>query len=173
MGKWGDGKCREVKAKRLTGSTMMTSETSRERKMIITKPREPIKVLIADDHELTCLGLKTLISQQQDCQVVGIAVNGQQAIDLAKSCQPDVIILDIQMPVLDGHSAAIQIKQFDPYVRIITYSSLPKLPMEKNNQSIAFDLYCSKDISSQALIKAIDDLGKLAQSDKDQFRRVG
>jgi hypothetical protein len=44
------------------------------------------------------------------------------------------------MPVLDGHSAAIQLKQFDPYVRIIAYSSLPKLPMEKNNQSTAFDL---------------------------------
>ena len=152
---------------------MITSETSRERKMIITKPREPIKVLIADDQELTCLGLKILISQQQDCQVVGIAVNGQQAIALAKIYQPDVIILDVRMPVLNGQSAAIQIKQFDPYVRIIAYSSLPKLPMEKNNQSIAFDLYCSKDISSQALIKAIDDLGKLAQSDKSQFRRVG
>jgi len=45
--------------------------------------------------------------------------------------------------------------------------------MEKKNQGTAFDLYCFKDISSQALIKAIDDLGKLAQSDKDQFRRVG
>ncbi|MBC1194313.1 hypothetical protein H0901_03200 [Microcystis aeruginosa BLCCF158] len=45
--------------------------------------------------------------------------------------------------------------------------------MEKNNQSTVFDLYCSKDISSQDLITAIDDLGKLAQSDKDQFRRVG
>jgi hypothetical protein len=77
------------------------------------------------------------------------------------------------MPVLDGHSAAIQIKQFDPYVRIIAYSSLAKLPMENNNQSTAFDLYCPKDISSQALITAIHDLGKLAQSDKDQFRRVG
>ncbi|TRU35009.1 MAG: response regulator transcription factor [Microcystis aeruginosa Ma_MB_F_20061100_S20] len=45
--------------------------------MIIMRPRESIKVLIADDHELTCLGLKILISQQQHCQVVGIAVNGQ------------------------------------------------------------------------------------------------
>jgi YesN/AraC family two-component response regulator len=45
--------------------------------MIITKPREPIKVLIADDQELTCLGLKILISKQPHCQVVGIAVNGQ------------------------------------------------------------------------------------------------
>ena len=77
------------------------------------------------------------------------------------------------MPVLNGQSAAIQIKQFDPYVRIIAYSSLANLLMEKNNQSTVFDLYCSKDISSQDLIKAIDDLGKLAQSDKSQFRRVG
>ncbi len=137
------------------------------------KPRETIKVLIADDHELTSLVLKTLISQQPHRQVVGIAVNGQQAIDLAKSCQPDVIILDVRMPVLDGHSAAIHIKQFDPHVRIIAYSSLANLPMEKNNQTTAFDLYCSKDISSQDMIKAIDDLGKLAQSDKSQFHRVG
>ena len=137
------------------------------------KPRDLIKVLIADDQELTCLGLKILISQQQDCQVVGIAVNGQQAIALAKIYQPDVIILDVRMPVLNGQSAAIQIKQFDPYVRIIAYSSLANLPMEKNNQTTAFDLYCPKDISSQDLIKAIDDLGKLAQSDKSQFRRVG
>ncbi|TRU35010.1 MAG: response regulator [Microcystis aeruginosa Ma_MB_F_20061100_S20] len=92
---------------------------------------------------------------------------------MAKSCQPDVIILNIGMPVLDGHSTAIQIKQFDPYIRIIAYSSLANLAMEKNHQSTAFDLYYPKDISSQALIKAIDDLGKLAQSDKDQFRRVG
>ncbi|OPF17436.1 response regulator [Microcystis aeruginosa KW] len=137
------------------------------------KPREPIKVLIAEDHELTCLVIKTLISQQPHRQVVGIAVNGQQAIALAKIYQPDVIILDVRMPVLNGQSAAIQIKQFDPYVRIIAYSSLANLLMEKNNQTTAFDLYCPKDISSQDLIKAIDDLGKLAQSDKSQFRRVG
>lgn len=137
------------------------------------RTRESIKVLIADDHDLTRLGLKILISQQQHCQVVGIAVNGQQAIALAKIYQPDVIILDVRMPVLDGHSAAIQIKQFYPYVRIIAYSSLANLAMGKNNKITAFDLHCSKDISSQALIKAIDDLGKLAQSDKDQFRRVG
>ena len=79
------------------------------------KPIDLIKVLIADDHELTSLVLKTLISQQPHRQVVGIAVNGQQAIALAKIYQPDVIILDVRMPVLNGHSAAIQIKQFDPY----------------------------------------------------------
>ena len=79
------------------------------------KPIDLIKVLIADDHELTSLVLKTLISQQPHRQVVGIAVNGQQAIALAKIYQPDVIILDVRMPVLNGQSAAIQIKQFDPY----------------------------------------------------------
>jgi len=71
------GRRREVKSKKLTASTMMTSETSRDRKMIIMKPIESVKLFIADDHEITCLGLKTLISQQPHCQVVGIAVNGQ------------------------------------------------------------------------------------------------
>jgi DNA-binding NarL/FixJ family response regulator len=137
------------------------------------EPIEPIKVLIADDHELTCLGLKILISKQQNCQVVGIAVNGQQAIALARSYPPDVIILDLQMPVLNGHSAAIQIKQFAPYTRIIAHSSFEKPQIESQDQTAPFDLYCAKDISSQDLIKAINDLGKLAQLDKPQFSRAG
>jgi DNA-binding NarL/FixJ family response regulator len=137
------------------------------------EPIEPIKVLIADDHELTCLGLKILISKQQNCQVVGIAANGQQVIALTKSYQPDVIILDLQMPVLSGYSAALQIKQFAPYTRIIAYSSFDKLQIENNHQTTPFDLYCAKDVSSQDLIKAINDLGKLARIDKPQFSRAG
>ena len=137
------------------------------------EPIEPIKVLIADDHELTCLGLKILISKQQNCQVVGIAVNGKQAIALAKSYQPDVIILDLQMPILNGYSAAIQIKQFAPHIRIIAYSSFEKMQIESNAQTTPFDLYCAKDISSQDLIKVINDLGKLAQLNRPQFTRAG
>jgi DNA-binding NarL/FixJ family response regulator len=72
---------------------MITSETSRDRKMIIMRPRESIKVLIADDHDLTRLGIKTLISQQPHCQVVGIAVNGQQAIDLAKIYGSSLLVM--------------------------------------------------------------------------------
>jgi DNA-binding NarL/FixJ family response regulator len=137
------------------------------------EPIEPIKVLIADDHELTCLGLKILISKQQNCQVVGVAANGQQAIALTKSYQPDIIILDLQMPVLNGYSAALQIKQFAPHIRIIAYSSFEKPQIENNNQTTPFDLYCAKDISSQDLIKAINDLGKLGRLDKPQLSRAG
>jgi DNA-binding NarL/FixJ family response regulator len=137
------------------------------------KPLEPIKVLIADDHELTCLGLKILISKQQNCQVVGIAANGQQAIAFTKSYQPDVIILDLQMPILNGYSAALQIKQFAPHIRIIAHSSFEKMQIETNGHTTPFDLYCAKDISSQDLIKAINDLGKLAQLDRPQFSNVG
>jgi DNA-binding NarL/FixJ family response regulator len=57
------------------------------------RPRESIKVLIADDHDLTRLGIKTLISQQPHCQVVGIAVNGQQAIDLAKIYGSSLLVM--------------------------------------------------------------------------------
>jgi DNA-binding NarL/FixJ family response regulator len=137
------------------------------------KPIEPIKVLIADDHELTCLGLKIIISKQQNCQVVGVGVNGQEAIALAKTYQPDVVVLDLQMPILNGYSAAIQIKQFAPHIRIIAYSSFDKLQIESNNQTTPFDLYCAKDVSSQDLIKAINDLGKLAQLNRPQFTRAG
>ena len=72
-----------------------------------------IRVVIADDQPLVRMGLKALISSEPDCAVVGEAEDGRQAVDLASSLRPDVVLMDIRMPVLDG-LAALRLIVADP-----------------------------------------------------------
>ncbi len=77
-------------------------------------PRAPkIRILIADDHPIVRDGLRKLLSLEPDFEIVGEAVNGQQAIDLVHRLEPDILLLDLRMPQLDGMSA-LQALQSDP-----------------------------------------------------------
>jgi DNA-binding NarL/FixJ family response regulator len=81
-----------------------------------------IRVLIADDHAMVREGLRALIAQQKDMTVVGEAGNGREAIRLARKLLPDVIIMDISMPDLNGIDATAIIKSETPRVRVIALS---------------------------------------------------
>jgi len=81
-----------------------------------------ITVLLADDHAMVRDGLKLLLESQQDITVVGLASNGREAIKLAKKNTPDVVILDIAMPELNGIEAAQKIRNALPRTRIIILS---------------------------------------------------
>jgi DNA-binding NarL/FixJ family response regulator len=104
-----------------------------------------------------------LITGRQEFEVVGVAVNGKQAIEAVEQLRPDVVILDLQMPILDGLSAAARIKQSSPNTKIIAYTSVEDPQIEVMTQTAPIDLYCPKDISSQDLVEAIAELGKLAR----------
>ena len=80
---------------------------------------EPIRVLIADDHTIVRSGLRLFFEAEPAFEVVGEAVNGREAIDLAASVQPDLILMDISMPEVDGLEAARQIKARWPKVNIL------------------------------------------------------
>ncbi len=81
-----------------------------------------MRIVIADDHTILREGLKSLIKETTGYQVVGEAVNGLEAIELAGKENPDIIIMDIAMPELDGLKAARQIKASYPAVRILILS---------------------------------------------------
>ena len=109
----------------------------------------------AEDDSLARMGLKAALKRTQDLQVIGEAANGQEAIDLAENQQPDVILMDIGMPVVDGIQATRQILARQPDIRII---------MLTNNDSdqdilVALDAgasgYCLKDIEPDRLYTAI------------------
>jgi DNA-binding NarL/FixJ family response regulator len=83
----------------------------------------PIRVLIADDHVTVREGLAAMIGRQPDMLVVGVASNGQECVDLWRAARPDVTLLDLRMPVLDGVSAIENVRAQYPTARIVVLTT--------------------------------------------------
>lgn len=81
-----------------------------------------IRILLADDHEIVRFGLRSLIEEQPGMEVVGESENGRTAIDLAERLKPDIVIMDISMPDLNGFEATRQIRRQIPDAKIIVLS---------------------------------------------------
>jgi DNA-binding NarL/FixJ family response regulator len=119
-----------------------------------------LRVLVVDDHELTRLTLQLVFSSQENIQVVGLASNGQEAIEMVKDHHPDVIILDLQMPVMDGWSASSYIKAMAPKTQILAYSSVEDVNFQQTKAMPNFDEVCKKDVPTTELIALVRQLGQ-------------
>ncbi len=82
-----------------------------------------IRLLLVDDQNLVCQGLKAMLSQQPDLQVVGTADNGEAAIQQVAALQPDVVLMDVRMPVMDGREATRVICQQFPNTKVLVLST--------------------------------------------------
>jgi len=85
-----------------------------------------IRVLLADDQDLVRSGFSLILSMEDDIEVVGEAKNGQEAVELAQSLQPDVVLMDVQMPVLDGITATATVVSEHPATRILILTTFDR-----------------------------------------------
>lgn len=114
-----------------------------------------IRVLLADDHQILREGLASLLADEPDMEVVGEAGDGQEAIELARSTDPDVILMDVTMPGVDGIQATRQITSERSTVRVIGLSMHEEEDMAKAMRAAGATAYLSKGGPSEALIAAI------------------
>jgi NarL family two-component system response regulator LiaR len=118
---------------------------------------KPITVLIVDDHTVVRDGLNALLSAESGMKVVGMVGDGEQAVQLAKELLPDVILMDLVMPHMDGIQAILQIKKDLPEARILVLTSFAENHMVFSAIKAGANGYLMKDTSSEELIQAIRD----------------
>ena len=120
-----------------------------------TKVTEKIKVLIADDHTVVRQGLKALLEAQHDITVVAEADTGRQAVRLAQQLAPDVVVMDVAMPLLNGLEATRQIIKDAPATRVLVLSSYSDDEYVRQVTEIGAAGYLLKQTAAEDLIKAI------------------
>jgi DNA-binding NarL/FixJ family response regulator len=114
-----------------------------------------IRVLIADDHKIMLAGLRSLLEKQNYIEVVGEAENGRKAVQMAREKKPDVVVMDVSMPDLNGIEATTQIKESLPETRVIALSMHSDKRFVMGMLRAGAAGYLLKDCASQELANAI------------------
>ncbi len=117
-----------------------------------------IRVLIVDDHEIVREGLQTLLSEEPDFEVVGIAADGAAAVDLADATQPDVIIMDLVMGGLDGIEATRRIRTRNPEARVLVLTTFADDQRVREAIQAGATGYLLKDVLKADLLRALRDV---------------
>lgn len=127
-----------------------------------------IRILLVDDHQIIIDGLRALLDSTEGVRVVSVSDNGKNAIDLLKVIDVDVVLMDIDMPIMNGLDAAKIIKEKHPNIKVIMLSMHSEKAMIKDLIKIGIDGYLLKNSSKEELINAIvkvSDGGQFFSSD--------
>jgi DNA-binding NarL/FixJ family response regulator len=116
-----------------------------------------IRVLIVDDHEIVREGLQTLLSEEPDFEVVGTAGDGVAAVAMAESTKPDVIVMDLVMPGLDGIEATRRIHNNNPQARVLVLTTFADDQRVREAIQAGATGYLLKDVLKADLLRALRD----------------
>lgn len=114
-----------------------------------------IRILVVDDHKVVRNGLRTFIAVQEDLEMIGEASNGEEAVEQCAALHPDVVLMDMKMPVMDGPDAIERILAENPGVRIIALTSFDDETYSRRAMDAGATGYLFKDVDEEDLISAI------------------
>jgi DNA-binding NarL/FixJ family response regulator len=115
----------------------------------------PIKVMIVDDHELVREGLRSVLVQEPAVEVVGEAADGEQAVQAAERLRPDVVLMDLQMPGLDGIEALTRIRARTPEIQVVVLTNFATDQKVRDAVAAGAIGYLLKDVLRAELLQAI------------------
>jgi two-component system response regulator DegU len=124
------------------------------------KRMNPIRVLLADDHSVLRKGLRLLLDFEEDIEVVGEAGDGREAVKLAKKFRPDVVVMDISMPVLSGIEATREIREQLPDTQVLIVSAAPDEDQIKRALNSGARAFVAKQTSLTNVPAAVRELYK-------------
>jgi DNA-binding NarL/FixJ family response regulator len=116
---------------------------------------EAIKVLLVDDHQVVRRGLRTFLEVQDDIEVVGEAADGAEGVDRAQELMPDVILMDVKMPGMDGVEALRRLRELDNHARVLVVTSFTEQRTVVPALRAGAAGYVYKDVDPDALAGAI------------------
>ena len=127
---------------------------------------EPIRVLIADDHFIVRQGLRLILNTAEDIELVGEATNGEEALQLTADHHPQIVLMDLRMPVMDGLTAIEQLQQTHPNVAIIILTTYNEDEMMLRGLQLGAIGYIVKPFEAMKLDGQIKELLSNADSEE-------
>jgi DNA-binding NarL/FixJ family response regulator len=139
-----------------------------------------IRVLIVDDHHIVREGLRSLLETEPNIEVVGEAKNGEEAVNMTADLSPDIVLMDIRMPIMHGIEATSQIKARTPLARVIILSSFDQEEEVFEAIRCGASGYVLKDVIPEQLVRAINTVSdgyslmspQIARKLQNEFQRI-
>lgn len=121
---------------------------------------QPVKIIIADDQTLMRDGLQTILSLEEDMEVLAVARNGQEALERVRQLRPDLVLLDVQMPVMDGIECTKMLKREFPEIRILILTTYADDDYIVEGLAGGADGFLLKDMPGEQLLQSIRDCAR-------------
>ena len=115
-----------------------------------------VRVLVADDHPVIRRMVRSVLQEHPNFEICGEAMDGAQAVEEAKKMKPDVVVLNVTMPVMNGFEAAREIKAILPQSAIVILSQKADLEFVEQAKKIGVRAYVAKSRAGEALVKAVE-----------------
>lgn len=134
--------------------------------------QQPIRVLIVDDHAMVRNGLATFLSVHQDIELAGMAASGEEAISLCNEGEPDVVLMDLVMPGMDGVTATRRIRAAHPEVQVVALTSYKEQDLVREALNADVAGYLLKSISGEELAEVVRRVHKGQMAISPEVTRV-